>query len=566
MLERLTRWRHRPDTPPKEPRDHLLALLKGSSSGGEGAYDGFEGWWASLGKDEPGSPAARMVTAHEALHLSLNGCTAFGTALVATGLLAQERGRDRGLAHLIEMCRQVHESFATFGSVWLVSDGDLDLLTGRDDYLGYYRDAAELVPLPDGSPLKMLALKAAARVCMQSPALDALLIEGLGDDRPRVRPQDRPDKRFAQLHSAPAGFWSQCWDRCEEAARGLPGWETLSSTEIDPHLRVRMYADELDETREVVRQAAYFAMAELLNGLGSPSLGYDEHQSRTAAVIAIVEALAPAARGRLVASAMQNDSVEAFDVWNRERLVVRDHPRPATLHRIEDLPNGAAATIFSEHDGRIHVFAVVRPAFRLLSQFEFDRDAVATLRDRGAAPVVATLSSGLDSVDVVLLDRPGQLSAICDARPGELSVLVNIALSCLADDGWRDAWDATLQQTAVTGLIDLSPLQQFDAWRDDGEELRYLAASLRNSTTAPAELFACEVGDSGLPLLLPCTAVTAFMLGRYLKDHYPAAERTDAVLDGVRDVIEVTVSQLMSTEQYFDVAAYPDAAEGAPRE
>ena len=56
------------------------------------------------------------------------------------------------------------------------------------------------------------------------------------------------------------------------------------------------------------------------------------------------------------------------------------------------------------------------------------------------------------------------------------------------------------------------------------------------------------------------------MLGRYLEEHYPAAERTDAVLDGVRDVIEVTVSQLMSTEQYFDVAAYFDTAEGTPRE
>ena len=144
-----------------------------------------------------------------------------------------------------------------------------------------------------------------------------------------------------------------------------------------------------------------------------------------------------------------DEAREAFDVWNRERLVVRDHPRPATLHSIEDLPNGAAATIFSEHAGRIHVFAVVRPAFRLLSQFEFDRDAVATLRDRGAAPVVATLRSGPDSVDVVLLDRPGQLTAICDARSGELSVLVNIALSCLADVAWRGAWDATLPQTAV---------------------------------------------------------------------------------------------------------------------
>jgi hypothetical protein len=67
---------------------------------------------------------------------------------------------------------------------------------------------------------------------------------------------------------------------------------------------------------------------------------------------------------------------------------------------------------------------------------------------------------------------------------------------------------------------------------------------------------------AGLRLLLPCTHLTTDVLAEYLDRHFPRAERTAAVFDGVRDLVEITMSQLMSVDSAFDVAAYDKPSGG----
>ena len=99
----------------------------------------------------------------------------------------------------------------------------------------------------------------------------------------------------------------------------------------------------------------------------------------------------------------------------------------------------------------------------------------------------------------------------------------------------------------MTALVDLVPLRQFETWRDDGSTLRYTMGTIRGGS-AGASVFVCELDDGGLRLILPCTHVTADVIAAYLARYYPAARRTESVFDGVRELIEVTMSHLMSIE------------------
>ena len=261
-------------------------------------------------------------------------------------------------------CRTVHEAYATFTSLWTVSAGHLSLLGGRVDYLAWYRDAADLLPLPPGARRTQLALDEAARVCMQSAALHDLLAAGFDRPNPEVKRPDRPDVRFGWIHeSADAAFWTRTWGRCAEVASALPGWETLLAADTDPTALELTYSAEIAPTCATVGEAVYAELAALLRRHGATTLGYDDHQTLAADAISHVEQLVPEAQGVLRA-ALHNDSpaLESYEIWSRERLVVRDAPRPARLHRIEDRPT---VGLLSDFRGKTHVFCIARLAFRL---------------------------------------------------------------------------------------------------------------------------------------------------------------------------------------------------------
>jgi hypothetical protein len=540
--------------------DHLVTLLGGVSLGGEGGYNGVDAWWTALRDGHDDATGDRLVTVHEAFHATLNDCTAFGVELAATGVVARFRHDDRPVRRLVDMCRTVHESYATFTSLWLAGAGDLALLGGREDYLAWYRDAADLVPLPPAGRRTQLALDEAARACMQAGVLPDLLTTILSSARPDVPRQARPDVRFTWLHElADQPFWDRVWAHCAEEVDPA-AWEVLIAADTDTAALALTYTEDLAPACAAIGEIVYAEFAELLGRRGAPTLAYDEHQGLAAQAITEVERLVPEAAG-LLRAATENDTqtLESFEVWSRERLVVRDQARPATLHRLEDRPAVQLVSAFRDHR---HVFCIARPAYRLRAQFAFDEQDDARLAALHDEPVVAVVSTGTDRVDLVLLSRPEFLGAVRDAQPGGVSVLVNVTLSCLGDVPWRDRWASVLARTGVTALFDLVPLSQFELWREDGSSLRYSLGTVRGGS-AGASLFVCELDGGGMRLLLPCTHVTADVLAEYLTRHYPAAEQTAAVFDGVQDLIEATMSHLMSIEHSFDVTAYYDRPEDA---
>jgi hypothetical protein len=112
----------------------------------------------------------------------------------------------------------------------------------------------------------------------------------------------------------------------------------------------------------------------------------------------------------------------------------------------------------------------------------------------------------------------------------------------------------------VTGLIDLSPMAQVNAWRAEHEELRYAQATIQDAGGAPAELMVWMVGETNLPLLLVCTAVTSDILRQYIEHTYPSARLDSGIITRRQDDIELATSHLLGEEYFFDLAAYPESA------
>ncbi len=545
--------------------DLVTALLHGESDAGEGSYNSFDRWSTSL-RGDAGSAGARLVTVHEALHAALNDTTAFGVLMAACAVLGQVAGgrHEPALKALVGQCRGVHEAFATFQSLWLAVEGDVSYLSGYRRYLRWYQDASDLIPLPDHLRRKEMMLEAAARVCMQAPVLTRLTGAAPAvADAWALPPGERPDERFALLHRvADAAFWTRAWAECAGAVSDTPLWAALEAGDHDVSLRQETYDDAFDEPLATCAHLLYAAVAALLAEHGLATLDYDGHRDYLAEVIASVEREAPAAHGFLLASSDERGvKEESFEMWRRERLVLREAPWPAVVRRFEDVLRDRQLTAMLSGTGeRMHVFASVRPARRLLEQFAVGAADASWLGRRGSSPVVTvrSVADDADHVELTVVDEPAQLARLATALPKPLVLHVNISLACLGDVTWRDQWSRALRRARLTGLVDLSPMAQVNLYRAEREELRYAQATIRDGDGNPADLTVWLVGDTNLPLLLICTPVTSDILRQYIEHAYPGARRDPGIITARQDEIELAASHLLAEEYFFDLSAYPE--------
>jgi hypothetical protein len=262
----------------------------------------------------------------------------------------------------------------------------------------------------------------------------------------------------------------------------------------------------------------------------------------------------------LASSVERGVQEETFEMWRRERLVLRERPHPAVVHRFEDVLQGRQMTALLSGEGeRTHVFASVRPAYRVLEQFALGRADTSWLGSRGSSPVVTVRSvpNDTDRVELTVVDNPSQLSRLAAALPEPLTTHVNISLACLGEVKWRDQWSRVLRRTRLTGLVDLSPMAQVDLWRAEHQRFRYAQATIQDAHGEPADLMVWIVGDTNLPLLLVCTSVTSDILRQYIEHAYPSAQLDADIIVGRQDDIALAASHLMQEEYFFDLSAYP---------
>lgn len=170
-----------------------------------GFHDGISSWTLNAAADPEGIRQT-FVSHHERAHHQLHAGSAWGTAMLVTGLTDEEGTVAAGLwLDLAQACIETHEAYATFAAVAQVSNG-LDLLLGNYRYLQYMRGAQAIADVFD-ERVADAGLHLAMHLLMCPRALVGLEPDELR--RPDIVKQliddHAPDKRFALLRARLAG-------------------------------------------------------------------------------------------------------------------------------------------------------------------------------------------------------------------------------------------------------------------------------------------------------------------------------------------------------------------------
>jgi hypothetical protein len=538
----------------------LTAILHSEAGHAHGSYNSFDAWSVSL-RGRAGSVGSRLVTAHEAMHATLNDLTAYGVLLAACVALDRSPARHRDgdeataqLACLVETCRGTHEAFATFKSLWIVANADTSWLAGYPRYEGWFKDASDLVAGPDSSPRKELMVEAAVLACMQAPVLERL-VEDTGSVSRAWSPLrlDRPDERFALLHGVVDDkFWSKAWARCGEVVKDA---ELVHRLEQPSLPEGRIETDLPDGLETACVQALYSEVARLLRRHRAETLDYDGHRQYGDAVIAAVEREGASA-GVLIASRDDRPLAdEVFELWQRERLVIRDHPRGAVLRRFPDIVRSGRMDVISEMQGTQHVFASVRSAGRLMQQFALDEGDAEVLREAGWETVVTLRSlTSAGVVELTVVDEPSQMADLARVLPRGITAYCNMSLAFGGDDAWSRQWMRSLRRWRLSALFDLSPTAQFDLWRRNREKIRFASTALGADEGGQGTAIVLRVGRSDLPLVMVCSAVAGKAIERYLSSQMPKAKRDRSVAESAG--LDVPINHILTEEHFVDFAAY----------
>jgi len=438
--------------------DHLAELLL-RGSGPSGAYTpfGFEltGSGHEVGPD-------RMSHLHEALHAVLNDATSWGGAL---HLLARV-GPERLFRARLDQCREVHESFATLGSVLLLQAHHEEVRSWlAQRYPAYARllGSAEPPVSGCGGPLRQyLMASQMARVCMQTPILERVPDDGFAVEAPPAL--DLPDRRWAWLLRNTAALVADASRRADAAARSHPDGD-LALARDTPEDADPADIPAFDSAWTAWETTAYDHLAEALRAVGATVLGFDGHQDPIARAIAW--AGRHGARPGLRVPDQQIGMGVAFEaaVVTQARLVVADGGRWRARWRSGDEPLQPMAL-----HGEALLVLDARPPERLSELFGWEPGTVAPT---GSHPVVAVrtieIEDGQPVVEHTELATPGAAESLLDAWGEPRRPLSCVSASCLADKQWTVDWLPLLSaRTSLFVLVDVDPQLLLPEWEKVG--------------------------------------------------------------------------------------------------
>lgn len=535
-------------------RDHLAELLL-LGNGPSGSYTpfGFElrGSGLEVGLD-------RMSHLHEALHAVLNDATSWGGAL---HLLARLGPASLFRARL-DQCREVHESFATLGSVLLLQTHHVEVRSWlAERYPTYARLLGSAEPLLSGcgGPLRQYLLTSQlARVCMQTPILDHVPDDGFPVESPPAR--DVPDRRWAWLVRSAGALVVDAARRADAAARSRPDGDVALARDTmagaDP-------ADipAFDEAWTAWETTAYDHVAEALRAVGANVLGFDGHQDPLA------QAIAWAGRqGTRPGLAVPDERIgmgAAFEsaVVTQARLVVADGGKWRARWRSPD----AVLQPMALH-GEALLVLDARPPARLGELFSWEPGRGGP---NGESPVVAVRTIEIEDdkpvVEHTELATPGDAESLLDSWGVRRRPLSCVSASCFVDRQWAGDWLPLLSaRTILFVLVDVDPGHLLPEW----EKAEGRAARLQ--VVDPSGTWDCLIITSTPQA--PRWIIIADELGigivqQGLSDdgRVAIAPPEEAPSDAAE--LEAILTHLLATESFFDLGGSrprPTSETGVP--
>ncbi|MEU7809575.1 hypothetical protein AB0B18_24235 [Micromonospora chalcea] len=508
----------------------------------------------------------RVASTHELAHQSLTESTSFGQLMTLCAVLEHTAPERPGNLHrLAGQCRTVHESLATFASVWMAADGDLSVLAGSREYLSWYKDAAEAVPFADHSRLKLLALQGIAHACMNGPVLQGLVRLGANDPAAwQVAVTDRPDRRLALFHrGVPADFWPETWQGCRDLL-GEEAWPVFVPPVPSAAALTETFREEFDPL--VSRVAVYLdeRFEKLLEQRGARTVESSGEEFSQAAES--VEAAAPIIRGRIRVTSDLSLTERRLEQLFGERILLSDEPRPARLLVLADhldLP------LVQAGDKRRppFIYVIVRCASRLLDQFAFpenEHEWLATLGNETLTLIVARARGG--EWLLLKVQEPEEMASLASLLNGRAEIHVNWSMASMAEAVKEDA-DASGVPLATAvralelgdfslALLDFPIIGAIRGWVTQRLPIRYSSGIVRVNGSDKLHLVTMRFPGREDLMIVLCGGHQERALRLFLDDDYPDATwDPDLLSEEAQEAALRTVPLLLDSEHVIDYRA-----------
>ncbi|WP_033443436.1 hypothetical protein [Saccharothrix sp. NRRL B-16314] len=539
--------------------DHLAALLFSGDGGVDsGLYHPGRFELRLSGVDQVRHEVVHM---HEAHHLTLTDNTAWGAAL---HLAARTPAwRETLFVPLLDLCRVVQETYATFMSVNVV----LARHAVADEALGVYpayrplHQALDALLRPVRGPhRRALAAGAVAWCCMQSPVLETLTRVGPEEfTTADLREIDHPDARWRRLAAAPEVV-SAALEAADSAVRTAFGDEALRADQPE-----RSPADAIDDGFEPAwllwESTVYASLGEYLAARGATLL--DHHIDLEGAVEPLRRLGAdgpvfvpdpdPLDDQVISETVLRNVAYRFTDDLLDSRMMVAD--------RDVDVDEVVRVVDLTSRLGGVPTLSInVRLAHRLAETYRFDPATVADLGTRPAEPVVAVRAvaddgAGGDVLWHVELAEPAHVTRMVEEWGGRGPVHVCLGASCLWAAEWLGRWKQTLDAVGdVVVLLDTSLDAVSGKWSQAGGSIDHKVVSFAG-TPLTVVAFAPPTREA-LWLALGDRVVADMVTGLLAALPGLTLRPPDAVdWREVDPLIRLAGTQIAHTESYVDFTA-----------
>lgn len=406
-----------------------------------------------------GTARAHLAHLHEIHHKILNDDTNWGTAMHIAARHPQ--WANEVLPRLIQACRGVHESFASYMAISLARTRHAESTdAAMADYPSYERYAARfdqlLRPVPPG-PRRDMAATGIARFCMGAPVLAAMIAaypEPL--TMSAVRTLDRPDPRFALCRSIPEAAVKAGVRAADAAMADVVGSAVtdLPGAVNDPALDSAWQIWEDTFTRRLTQ--AHPRLRDI------PLFGSDDH---------LADAVALTCRMRENGLAVDLPIGSATDKPTDDAESVQRILRSATVTLRPAQWPGVTATIGEHVDAQaVANFAAetTQPGPRLVitgmnpgrlaadQQFSpADQRYLAGITDRPVFAVRGLIDhEGNDTIFHAIIPTPQAYRALLDRWSNRGPVVNYLLASCFVDQPWQAEWMVELLRHPTVVLVD----------------------------------------------------------------------------------------------------------------
>jgi hypothetical protein len=538
--------------------DHLVRLcLDGAGSVGQYTPHSF-----SLRLHGVDQPVDHVVYLHEVHHAALNDVTAWGTALHVFARLPGEAGCE--FRPLLDACRTTHESLATFASVQIASarHGNLDdVLAAYPSYVPLYESAVRLTAGVAGPNRRQLVVTALARLCMQTPVLAEITVAGLAAFRlAMLRELDRPDARWYWFLRRHPGALADAAAEADRRTTAEFGRHVLDSDGPDGDLYV-----STDRTHDAAwdfwEESAYEHLRAMLAAEGARTLGFNDHQDGTTALVALAERdHGPiGVRAALPADTRQSDATLASAVLQQ----VRHDFSGADRHIADLLPSLDEAGLPDLMStcpvvaGQPALLIDARPARRLAQLYRWPGESLPPeLRDETQPPVVAvrTITDDGQGDSVIthsILRESAELTTLQKYWQARGHLVSCVSTSCLADRQWAKQWIPSLRNLGpLFILVDVEPDRFVPGWASAKTHVTVVGIDIED-TAGRRTALAMAPGDSAVWWLVIADDVTTRLMGEYLRGQLGDLLHTDPEqFTPVRAVATVAITHLLATESF----------------